>query len=189
MKINQEEQDSILDRCIKTGEKLSDALSRNGLSYEDLRYNDSFGQHKDESGITYHSLDEITPCDDNIPAVSFFSGAGGLDVGFKYAGFNNIISIEHTELFCNTLRMNDPDKKIIGPPEYAGDISDRHTIESILKANGINNPFNGVFHGGPPASRSALLPTSDSRKTTKTLNGLDLPTKRKALYCLTISGT
>ncbi len=142
-------QENLLTQSVETSTKLCDILSVNGLSYDDLRYNDSF----DENTIydtEYHTLDEITPFTDNIPAVSFFSGAGGLDIGFKYAGFNNIISIEHTELFCNTLRLNDPNKIIIGPPQYAGDISDRETIAIQLRNLGITEFFNGVFHGGPP---------------------------------------
>lgn len=150
MTFGKEIQERLIAQSITTGTKLSDILSLNSLSYDNLRYNDSFIDVRNELDIVYRSLDDITPCNDNIPAVSFFSGAGGLDVGFKYAGFNNFISIEHNELFCNTLRLNSPDKIIIGPPEYSGDISERETIAELLTEYGININFNGVFHGGPP---------------------------------------
>lgn len=150
-----ERQEQLLAQSVGTGIKLCDILSVNGLSYDDLRYSDFSGKLMD-SDTGYHSLDDIVPCNDDIPAVSFFSGAGGLNVGFKYAGFNNIISIEHTELFCNTLRLNDPDKIIIGPPRYAGDISDRETIACQLRESGINEFFNGVFHGGPPCQSFSI---------------------------------
>lgn len=145
-----ETQERLLYQSLQTGTKLSDILSLAGLSYEDLRYTDSadYGHCTQENN--HLSIDDITPTGERIPAVSFFSGAGGLDVGFKYAGFDNIISIEHTELFCNTLRLNDSKKKIIGPPQYEGDISKRKDIEEILSELGIETPFNGVFHGGPP---------------------------------------
>lgn len=156
MKLDLNTQNTILKKSIDTGVKLEDVLSDNGLTYEDLRYNDSFIEKKHISHPSMITLDNIVPLDPVIPAVSFFSGAGGLDIGFRYAGFNNVVSIEHTELFCNTLRFNNPDKFIIGPPEYRGDISDKATIAQILRANNIERPFNGVFHGGPPCQSFSI---------------------------------
>ena len=45
--------------------------------------------------------------------VSLFSGAGGLDLGFKKAGFNNILSVEYWGVACSTLKENNMSKKII----------------------------------------------------------------------------
>lgn len=127
----------------------SEVLTQRGLTYDSLGYVDNpvIGS---EYMQPIKTLDDIGPANDGIPAVSFFSGAGGLDVGFSYAGFNNIISIDFNEVFCNTLRKNNPDKLVIGPPDYAGDISKREDIANILKSSGISIPFSGVFHGGPP---------------------------------------
>jgi DNA (cytosine-5)-methyltransferase 1 len=86
----------------------------------------------------------------NVPAVSFFSGAGGLNIGFEYAGFNNLVSVEFNEIFCDTLRANNPTKVVIGPPKADGDVRNHDSIVAELERTiGIAKPFDGVFHGGP----------------------------------------
>ena len=149
-------QNSIIEQAINANKKLSVILSEQGLSYDDLSYtNDSL----DSSSVDVAPIDlmdDIPLSNDNIPAVSFFSGAGGLDIGFKYAGFNNIIAIEHTELFCNTLRYNNPKQIVLGPPYCTGDISNREEISDLLLKHGVNEYFNGVFHGGPPCQSFSI---------------------------------
>lgn len=156
----------LLNQAYDNNTKLGDILALNGLSYEDLMYSDNAVSEVNLiRDYGYTSMDEITPLNSDIRAVSFFSGAGGLDTGFKYAGFNNIISIEHTELFCNTLRLNDPQKVIIGPPNYKGDISDRETISRLLTEFGVEENFNGVFHGGPPCQSFSIAANQRFAKT------------------------
>lgn len=72
------------------------------------------------------------------------------------AGFENIISIEFNEIFCNTLRANNPNKIVIGPPQYSGDISKREELARILIEHGITENFPGVFHGGPPCQSFSI---------------------------------
>jgi len=148
-KLSLPEENAILKNCIHQNVPLGDALSERGLTYDSLRY-ETYADLYDASP-PHERLDNMEKSHSNIPAISFFSGAGGLDVGFGFAGFHNLASIENNEVFCDTLRLNDPDKKIIGPPETSGDARDRDDIAYALeKIIGGWKPFDGVFHGGPP---------------------------------------
>jgi DNA (cytosine-5)-methyltransferase 1 len=86
------------------------------LNLFDFSRNDYF-----DSIIDYFSLDEKKSyldefgekirlwAKDNIPQISvmsIFSGAGGLDIGFRDVGFNIISHLELEADFCETLKMN-----------------------------------------------------------------------------------
>lgn len=51
-----------------------------------------------------------------IKAVSLFTGAGGLDEGFRAAGIDIVVANEIDETFCKTFRANHPDVKMIEGP-------------------------------------------------------------------------
>jgi len=148
-KISIDEQLFILNKCISQKIELHHELERLGLSYDDLRY-------RHNTPITPSSAQFLTPNNlesknHDVPVVSFFSGAGGLDIGFEYAGFNHLASIEINLIFCQTIRLNRPDWFVIGPPEYSGDVRNREEIFTILRSIlGISSPFEGIFIGGPP---------------------------------------
>jgi len=148
-KISLSEQLRILEKCQKTGLNFSDELKKIGITYNHLRYKDYTSQSIPENN--YVPIEEFQQKSKGITAISFFSGAGGLDIGFEHAGFNNLASVEFNKLFCETLRLNSPDKLIIGPPNYSGDIKNRDELYSVLKKIiGNTSSFDGVFHGGPP---------------------------------------
>ncbi len=148
-KISLKEQTSLLRKCSDNNLNLSEELKKAGLTYDHLRYKNY--KQSNISFAEYKSIEDFRQKSNGIPAISFFSGAGGLDIGFDYAGFNNLASIEINQLFCDTLRANYPNHLVIGPPENSGDLKNKETISSILKKDlGIKSPFEGVFHGGPP---------------------------------------
>lgn len=139
----------LLHKCEETGQSLSSALQEKHMTYDNLMYQTYSNNALQLSEI--ERIEDVVRYFDNIPAVSFFAGAGGLDIGFSYAGFNTIASVELVELFCNTLRHNNPDKIVIGPPQYSGDVKNHEEIANVLRnVVGIQQGFHGIFHGGPP---------------------------------------
>ncbi len=177
-KLSINEQVKLLTNCVQNNLPLHQELEKKGLTYDNLRYQNYANGFKRLGKA--ESLDIINPSQEDIPAISFFSGAGGLDIGFKYAGFKNIASIENTELFCNTLRLNNPEQFVIGPPDFSGDISKREEIKEILeKTVGINKNFDGVFHGGPPCQPFSIASNQRFKKQDNNFKRLGFDDKEK----------
>lgn len=137
----------IIEDSLKLGTDLEKGLEQSSFSYEDLRYQYTPAQQL----ITgeYKTLDNFKQGFHGIPVVSFFSGCGGLDLGFEAAGFDHVALIEHNEIFCDTLREN-RDWEIIGPPYSSGDVSKLEDIANNLDRLIQHEQFEGVFIGGPP---------------------------------------
>lgn len=75
-----------------------------------------------------------------LPALSLFSGGGGLDLGFERAGFAHVASFDTLEAAGETLRANRPGWTV------------RSGAEGDVRAADWR-PFRGelaVLHGGPP---------------------------------------
>lgn len=151
------EQIELLKTCIQNNLDLGQELSSLGLGYDDLRYRyyDDRDNLLNQVGL-YPSLSYRTPQDydlprHQVPTLGFFSGGGGLELGFEYAGFNHLASIEINKTFCDTLRQNKNQWTVIGPPDYSGDVHNRGELAEVLRNKiEIQTPFEGVFHGGPP---------------------------------------
>ena len=81
--------------------------------------------------------------------VSMFTGAGGMDEGFKAAGFHVEACMDIEEWACDTLRENESATKIIGPPEYSGDIK-KISPQEFSKITNLSKGEIDVLIGGPP---------------------------------------
>ena len=149
-------QSQLVSTCLRTGEDLADALDTRDATYDSLVYHDEADMSKALADYqAFIPVNERPKVAKDIPCVSFFSGAGGLDIGFECAGFRTVADVELVEMFCNTLRANGH-KTIVGPPSSSGDMNNPEAIISRLEALGIPHQFPGVFHGGPPCQSFSI---------------------------------
>ncbi len=83
-------------------------------------------------------------------AISFFAGAGGLDIGIHRAGFDIKLSVELEETYCKTLKYNNPNFNV-----FNGNIMD-YNKKRIYKDAGLNETeeISLVFGGSPCQSFS-----------------------------------
>ena len=86
----------------------------------------------------------------DLPIISLFSGAGGLDIGFDQAGFRTAVMVELDPACCRTLRKNMP-----GVPVIEGDINQIETSK-ILSAAGLKPLEAALVIGGPPCQSFSL---------------------------------
>lgn len=126
---------------------VGEALASAGLSMDDLVYEES--RTLKWAGEPSDHLSSFQRAASGVPLVSFFTGCGGMDLGFEAVGFEHRASFEISETFCNTLRLNRPDWRIFGPPLHCGDVSDVGDTSAALGPL-VDAPFEGVFIGGPP---------------------------------------
>lgn len=142
-----EHQTALIDRAEIAGLSLDEVLTGAGLRYDDLIYKDAYT--KRWKGKSHTVLNEFDLQSGAPKLVSFFTGCGGMDLGFEAVGFEHVAAFEFNELFCKTLRRNRPKWSVYGPPTHSGDVSKFDDISGALQ-NHISGEFDGVFVGGPP---------------------------------------
>lgn len=83
---------------------------------------------------------------DRKPAISLFTGAGGLDLGVERAGYDVRVAVEYDHDACETLRTNFRDADVI-----EGDIRQISSAE-ILRSAGLRRGEAELLVGGPPCT-------------------------------------
>ena len=86
---------------------------------------------------------KIAPPKDKPIALSFFSGAMGLDIGLEQAGIQTVLCSEIDSACRKTIKKNRPDVALIG------DIRN-YTAKEILDAAGVKKEDVDIVVGGPP---------------------------------------
>ena len=138
------QQIAFVNQCIHSGTTMTSALKSAGKSYDDLIYMNNHRQILRDN--RYFTLEDFTERSNDIPVVSFFSGAGGLDLGLEAAGFSHSLLIEKVPLFCETIKFNRPKWDV-----QTGDVSNTdEMIDTVSSRIGNRKKFEGVFVGGPP---------------------------------------
>jgi len=134
----------LINQCINSGKSLVSTLKSAGLTYDDLIYFNNYRPPLRDN--RYFTLEDFSERPNNIPVISFFSGAGGLDLGLEAAGFSHSLLIEKNPLFCETIKFNRPKWDV-----QAGDVSKTdEMIELVSSRTGNQKKFDGLFVGGPP---------------------------------------
>ena len=101
----------------------------------------------------------------SLTAISLFSGAMGLDIGFEQSDFQVRVTCEMRKEACDTIRHNRPDI-----PLLEGDIAEYSTKE-ILGAAGLQVGEATVVIGGPPCQSFS---TAGTRKSFNEKRGIAL---------------
>lgn len=83
-------------------------------------------------------------------AISFFSGAGGMDAGFHLAGFDVRLAVEIDPSCCDTLQYNLKHTKIVNK-----DIN-KLSSEEICEMSGLKSGQIDCVFGGPPCQSFSL---------------------------------
>lgn len=98
-----------------------------------------------------------------LSALSLYTGAGGLDLGFEAAGFETRVAIEIEPDAVRTLRKNRPQWEVIDEDVH----SEAASSSEILRRGGLKEGEADILIGGPPCqpfSKSGYWARGDARR-------------------------
>lgn len=87
-------------------------------------------------------------------AISLFSGAGGMDIGIKHAGFNILVEVEIDEHCCATLEAN-AERQKSSTRVIRADIRKIDPL-ACMKESGLKKGKLDLLFGGPPCQSFSL---------------------------------
>ena len=92
------------------------------------------------------------PAKDLLPVVSVFCGCGGLDLGFRKAGFQPILAIDTDEIACMTYEQNHPGVRVL--KQDLSSAPKGYVLDRLAELPRMKRPV-GVI-GGPPCQAFSL---------------------------------
>ncbi len=95
-----------------------------------------------KNGTNFIALNRDNESDNELPVVSLFTGAGGLDIGLEDSGFQTAVCVEYDKDCRETLRHNRPQWKLFeeGVTVESGNISAR--IPGDIRDVGVDELLN-----------------------------------------------
>jgi DNA (cytosine-5)-methyltransferase 1 len=90
------------------------------------------------------NVQNVASSGDTPTVISTFAGAGGSSLGYKLAGFRELLAVEWDDNAVETFRLNFP-----GVPVYHGDIG-KLTGAECMRLAGVGPGELDVFDGSPP---------------------------------------
>ena len=85
--------------------------------------------------------------------IDLFSGSGGFSLGFDWAGFKNVFSVEYDHEICETYRYNFPEHNLVEC--NITELEDKRILD-LVKDQKID-----VIIGGPPCQGFSLAGKRD----------------------------
>jgi DNA (cytosine-5)-methyltransferase 1 len=98
---------------------------------------------KHTRGGIVDQVSRIPKSTDKLNAISFFSGAMGLDIGLENAGINIVLACEFDRMCRHTILANQPDIGLLG------DVN-AYSVDEILEHSGLERGEVDLIVGGPP---------------------------------------
>lgn len=113
-------QKRLIADCESMGRELSAALRDREMDYDSLVYADGATVRTLSRLPDFIPVDRRLALSKGVPCVSFFSGAGGIDIGFECAGFKTVANARESRHFPTATSLRD---RLRGSSPNAGTLS------------------------------------------------------------------